>query len=86
MALWDRRSNINLFGNSINVKSGDWLHNYAGIGAGHDSLFVFTSSLSHIFGVDNINFFVAMNTCSNHTYILVKRSIWICLRHHMQLF
>lgn len=39
-AVWDRRSSLDLVGNPINVKTGDWDHPHSGgIGAGIDSFY-----------------------------------------------
>ncbi|PLN77719.1 seven-hairpin glycosidase, partial [Aspergillus taichungensis] len=38
-AVWNRRSEIGLIGNAIDVESGRWIHSYTGIGAGVDSFF-----------------------------------------------
>lgn len=39
MALWRRRSDLDLLGSSIDVASGEWIHSHVGIGAGLDSYF-----------------------------------------------
>ncbi|TYZ65647.1 hypothetical protein PybrP1_000598 [[Pythium] brassicae (nom. inval.)] len=39
MALWFRRSDLNLLGSAIDVASGEWVHSHVGIGAGLDSFF-----------------------------------------------
>lgn len=39
VALWHRRSDLNLLGSSIDVTSGEWLTSHVGIGAGLDSYF-----------------------------------------------
>ncbi|GAB9472782.1 hypothetical protein Gpo141_00009951 [Globisporangium polare] len=39
MALWRRRSDLNLLGSSIDVASGEWIHSHVSIGAGLDSYF-----------------------------------------------
>lgn len=39
MDLWERRSDLNLLGSSIDVKSGQWIHSHVSIGAGLDSFF-----------------------------------------------
>ncbi|GMF24958.1 unnamed protein product [Phytophthora lilii] len=39
VAIWDRRSDIDLLGSSIDVGSGKWVHSHGGIGAGLDSFF-----------------------------------------------
>ncbi|MBW0486888.1 hypothetical protein O181_026603 [Austropuccinia psidii MF-1] len=38
-ALWDRRSSINLFGNTINLQTGQWAYGISSIGAGIDSYY-----------------------------------------------
>lgn len=39
MALWLRRSDLNLLGSAIDVASGEWIHSHVSIGAGLDSYF-----------------------------------------------
>ncbi|KAL7688669.1 putative glycoside hydrolase family 47, PA domain, six-hairpin glycosidase-like superfamily [Plasmopara halstedii] len=39
VAIWERRSELNLLGSAIDVGSGEWLYAYGGIGAGLDSFF-----------------------------------------------
>lgn len=39
VALWLRRSTLDLLGSSIDVSSGEWIHSHVGIGAGLDSYF-----------------------------------------------
>ncbi|KAG6578285.1 ER degradation-enhancing alpha-mannosidase-like protein [Phytophthora cinnamomi] len=39
VAIWDRRSDIDLLGSAIDVASGEWVHSHGGIGAGLDSFF-----------------------------------------------
>ncbi|RHY31368.1 hypothetical protein DYB32_003569 [Aphanomyces invadans] len=39
LALWDRRSELNLLGSTINVHTGEWVHTHTGIGAGLDSFY-----------------------------------------------
>ncbi|RHZ10111.1 hypothetical protein DYB31_007068 [Aphanomyces astaci] len=39
LGLWDRRSDLNLLGSTINVNTGDWVHTHTGIGAGLDSFY-----------------------------------------------
>ncbi|GMF43156.1 unnamed protein product [Phytophthora fragariaefolia] len=39
VAIWDRRSDIDLLGSAIDVGSGEWVHSHGGIGAGLDSFF-----------------------------------------------
>lgn len=46
-AVWERRSDINLIGAMINIKSGKWVQTHSGIGAGIDSFFE-TLLKSHI--------------------------------------
>lgn len=38
-AIWDRRSDIGLVGNTIDARSGTWMHGAAGTGAGIDSFY-----------------------------------------------
>ncbi|OWY97125.1 ER degradation-enhancing alpha-mannosidase [Phytophthora megakarya] len=39
MAIWERRSDLDLLGSAIDVGSGQWVHSHGGIGAGLDSFF-----------------------------------------------
>lgn len=39
LAIWDRRSDIGLVGNTIDARSGTWMHGAAGTGAGIDSFY-----------------------------------------------
>lgn len=39
LALWRRRSELDLLGSAIDVASGEWIHSHVGIGAGLDSFF-----------------------------------------------
>ncbi|KAL3671143.1 hypothetical protein V7S43_004324 [Phytophthora oleae] len=39
VAIWDRRSDLDLLGSAIDVASGQWVHSHGGIGAGLDSFF-----------------------------------------------
>ncbi|RLN98031.1 hypothetical protein BBJ28_00011249 [Nothophytophthora sp. Chile5] len=39
VALWERRSELDLLGSAIDVASGKWVHSHVGIGAGLDSFF-----------------------------------------------
>lgn len=39
VAIWDRRSDLDLLGSSIEVGSGKWIYSHGGIGAGLDSFF-----------------------------------------------
>ncbi|ETL87727.1 hypothetical protein L917_13128 [Phytophthora nicotianae] len=39
VAIWDRRSDLDLLGSSIDVGSGQWIYSHGGIGAGLDSFF-----------------------------------------------
>ena len=38
-AIWNRKSDIGLIGNTIDVRTGMWMHGVAGIGAGIDSFY-----------------------------------------------
>lgn len=38
-AVWNRRSDIGLIGNTIDVRTGLWMHAVAGVGAGIDSFY-----------------------------------------------
>lgn len=38
-AIWNRKSEIGLIGNTIDVRTGMWMHGVAGIGAGIDSFY-----------------------------------------------
>lgn len=46
-ALWDRRSSINLFGNTIDIQTGEWSYGVSSIGAGIDSFYEYILK-SHI--------------------------------------
>ncbi|KAG7384854.1 ER degradation-enhancing alpha-mannosidase-like protein 3 [Phytophthora pseudosyringae] len=39
VAIWERRSDLDLLGSAIDVASGQWIHSHGGIGAGLDSFF-----------------------------------------------
>ncbi|POV98796.1 hypothetical protein PSTT_14174 [Puccinia striiformis] len=51
-ALWDRRSMINLFGNTIDIQTGQWAYGVSSIGAGIDSFYEYILK-SHILLQDN---------------------------------
>lgn len=51
-ALWDRRSDINLLGNSINLQSGQWVYAASSVGAGIDSFFEYLLKAYVLFGED----------------------------------
>eukprot|EP00658_Telonema_sp_P-2_P081486 TRINITY_DN8363_c0_g1_i1.p1 TRINITY_DN8363_c0_g1~~TRINITY_DN8363_c0_g1_i1.p1 ORF type:complete len:354 (-),score=82.49 TRINITY_DN8363_c0_g1_i1:92-1153(-) len=38
-ALWKLRSGLNLLGNTVDVRTGKWIHRHAGVGAGSDSFY-----------------------------------------------
>ncbi|GEM11334.1 ER degradation enhancer, mannosidase alpha-like 1, glycoside hydrolase family 47 protein [Rhodotorula toruloides] len=42
-AIWDRRSDIGLIGNTIDARSGVWMHGAAGTGAGIDSFYEYAA-------------------------------------------
>lgn len=37
--LWSLRSGLNLLGNTVDVRTGKWIHGHAGVGAGSDSFY-----------------------------------------------
>ncbi|BGO96067.1 hypothetical protein NBRC10512v2_007784 [Rhodotorula toruloides] len=43
LAIWDRRSDIGLIGNTIDARSGAWMHGAAGTGAGIDSFYEYAA-------------------------------------------
>lgn len=49
-ALWDRRSDIDLLGNVINIQSGQWIHTASSTGAGIDSFFEYLLKAYVLFG------------------------------------
>jgi len=42
-AVWNSRSPINLIGNTLDVRTGQWIHPVSGIGAGIDSFFEYAA-------------------------------------------
>lgn len=48
--MWDRRSDINLLGNVINIHSGHWIHTASSTGAGIDSFFEYLLKGYILFG------------------------------------
>ncbi|KAJ3159519.1 alpha mannosidase-like protein [Geranomyces michiganensis] len=48
--VWDRRSSIDLVGNTINVLDGKWINELAGIGAGIDSFYEYLFKAYVLFG------------------------------------
>ncbi|OZJ02135.1 hypothetical protein BZG36_04798 [Bifiguratus adelaidae] len=52
-ALWQRRSNIGLFGNVINLQNGQWVHTASSTGAGIDSFFEYLLKAHVLFGEDD---------------------------------
>ncbi|KAG0190433.1 alpha mannosidase-like protein [Apophysomyces sp. BC1034] len=51
-AIWDRRSDIGLFGNVINIQTGQWVHTASSTGAGVDSFFEYLLKAYVLFGED----------------------------------
>ncbi|ORZ07615.1 glycoside hydrolase [Absidia repens] len=51
-ALWDRRSDIDLVGNVINIQTGQWIHTASSTGAGIDSFFEYLLKAYILFGED----------------------------------
>lgn len=49
-SLWQKRSNINLLGNVIDIQSGHWIHTAASTGAGIDSVFEYMLKAYILFG------------------------------------
>jgi mannosidase alpha-like ER degradation enhancer 1 len=49
-ALWNRRSDLNLVGNTINVQTGSWIYPVSSVGAGIDSLFEYMLKSYVLFG------------------------------------
>ncbi|KAI8586342.1 glycoside hydrolase [Geranomyces variabilis] len=50
MSLWERRSSLDLIGNTINVLDGKWINELAGIGAGIDSFYEYLFKAYVLFG------------------------------------
>ncbi|KAG0202260.1 alpha mannosidase-like protein [Mortierella sp. GBA30] len=50
--LWDRRSNIGLIGNTINITTGQWMSAMTGIGAGTDSFYEYLLKSYVLLGED----------------------------------
>jgi mannosidase alpha-like ER degradation enhancer 1 len=51
-AVWQRRSNLNLLGNVIDLQSGHWIHTASSTGAGIDSVFEYMLKAHVLFGED----------------------------------
>jgi hypothetical protein len=49
-ALWNRRSDLNLVGNTINIQTGSWIYPVSSVGAGIDSLFEYMIKSYVLFG------------------------------------
>lgn len=49
-ALWNRRSDLNLLGNVINIQTGQWIHTASSTGAGIDSYFEYLLKAYVLFG------------------------------------
>ncbi|KAJ3129480.1 alpha mannosidase-like protein [Nowakowskiella sp. JEL0407] len=54
LALWDRRSYLNLVGNTLSIYDGTWHHSMSGIGAGIDSFFEYLFKAYILFGDDQM--------------------------------
>ncbi|BGP03907.1 hypothetical protein JCM10021v2_007655 [Rhodotorula toruloides] len=52
-AIWDRRSDIGLIGNTIDARSGVWMHGAAGTGAGIDSFYEYAAKAYVLTGDDD---------------------------------
>ncbi|GAA5871463.1 hypothetical protein JCM3774_005606 [Rhodotorula dairenensis] len=52
-AIWNRRSDIGLIGNTIDVRTGMWMHGVAGIGAGIDSFYEYAAKAYVLTGEDD---------------------------------
>ncbi|KAI8341035.1 glycoside hydrolase [Chlamydoabsidia padenii] len=50
LALWNRRSDIDLVGNVINIQTGQWIHTASSTGAGIDSFFEYLLKAYILFG------------------------------------
>ncbi|KAJ3145802.1 alpha mannosidase-like protein [Geranomyces variabilis] len=50
MSIWERRSALDLIGNTINVLDGKWINELAGIGAGIDSFYEYLFKAYVLFG------------------------------------
>ncbi|KAI9480268.1 MAG: glycoside hydrolase [Benjaminiella poitrasii] len=48
--LWQRRSNLNLLGNVIDIETGQWIHTASSTGAGIDSIFEYMLKAYILFG------------------------------------
>ncbi|RKP13082.1 glycoside hydrolase [Piptocephalis cylindrospora] len=57
LAIWERRSHINLVGNGINVVSGKWFNSPTGVGAGIDSFFEYLLKSAILF---NDNYYLTV--------------------------
>ena len=49
-ALWNRRTELDLVGNVIDIQTGHWIHTASGIGAGIDSFFEYLLKSYTLFG------------------------------------
>ncbi|TPX31952.1 hypothetical protein SmJEL517_g04857 [Synchytrium microbalum] len=49
-AIWERRSKLDLWGNSLNIQTGKWIHAMSGIGAGIDSWYEYLLKAYILFG------------------------------------
>ncbi|KAK4701911.1 ER degradation enhancer, mannosidase alpha-like 1, partial [Phenoliferia sp. Uapishka_3] len=51
-AMWNRRSDLDLLGNTIDLREGKWLHGVSSTGAGIDSFFEYAAKAYVLFGED----------------------------------
>lgn len=51
-AIWNRKSDLSLVGNTINAFNGKWMHGVSSTGAGIDSLFEYAAKASVMLGDD----------------------------------
>eukprot|EP01035_Chromulina_nebulosa_P020775 gene20775-26935_t len=79
MAVWNKRSTINLVGAMINVKTGKWIKFHSGIGAGIDSFYE-TILKSAIFLGDN-----ELLDIFNVAYSAVQQNLWYQPGYHREV-
>ncbi|KAE8996066.1 ER degradation-enhancing alpha-mannosidase-like protein 3 [Phytophthora rubi] len=77
VAIWERRSDIDLLGIAIDVGSGEWVHSHGGIGAGLDSFFEYLLKYHLISGesqwLDMFNAsYQAVETHVNHDNVYIE--------------
>lgn len=51
-AIWNRKSDLSLVGNTINAETGKWMHAISSTGAGIDSLFEYAAKAYVMLGDD----------------------------------